>query len=238
MTMRKILLLLLISISCFSIQAQIKRKPHFISLNGGLSMPVGEYSNFDTAFASSAKAGKYFGLEGALYVSRFVGFGLNVGAYINPVNQNELKDAYAKEFVSSQSITINADEWLNGYAMVGVYLTIPIKKVRLDFKFLGGAVNSDQPLVEVTIDQNGKESVIINKSTEVLAFGINYGAHLRIPIVSKFYLRLNAETFTSLPEFKNQTESMNNNSNNSISTKTVEQTISVLNLGVGLAFSF
>ncbi len=236
--MRKILFLLFISISCFSVHAQIKRKPHFISINGGLSMPVGEYSNFDTAFASSAKAGKYFGLEGALYVSRFIGFGLNVGAYINPVDEKDLKDAYTKEFGASQSITISADEWLNGYAMAGIYLTIPIKKVRLDFKFLGGAVNSDQPLVEVTIDQNGNESLIINKSTEALAFGINYGAHLRVPIVSKLYLRLNAETFTSLPEFKNQTQRLSNSSSNSFSKKTVEQTISVLNLGVGLAFSF
>ena len=205
-------------------------------MNAGASIPVGEYSNLDTALISSANLGKYFGFEGALYVTRFLGFGINVGAYMNPVDEDDLIERYTEQFTNSKNISINADEWLNGYAMAGMYLTIPIKKIRLDFKFLGGAVNSDKPLVEVDIDERGNQSVIINKSTDAMAFGINYGAHLRLPIVSKLYLRLNAETFTSLPEFKSQTESIINNSS-SITKRTVEQTISVLNLGVGLTFS-
>lgn len=197
-------------------------------------MPVGEYKSFDTAYVSSAKAGRYISLEGALYVTRFLGFGANIGAYINPVDEEALIDAYTNQFVSEGDISINSDEWLNGYAMVGMYLTIPIKKMRLDFKFMGGAVNSDQPLVEVRIDEQGGQSVIVNKSTDALAFGINYGAHFRLPIVSKLHLRLSAETFTSLPEFKKQTEGLSGG----ISKEKFEQTISVLNAGIGLCFSF
>lgn len=233
--MRKILVLLISIISFSSIQAQVKRNPHFISLNGGLSLPVGEYKNLNDEIIYPAKAGKYLGLEGAIYATKFLGFGANIGVYMNPVDEGELIKNYSEQFVNNQNISITSDDWLNGYAMVGMYLTIPIKKIRLDFKFLGGAVNSDKPLVEITVDEQGGQSVIVNKSTEALAFGINYGAHLRIPIVSKLYLRLTAETFTSLPEFKNQPESI---INNSLKTRTIEQTISVLNAGVGLAFSF
>jgi hypothetical protein len=233
--MRSVYLFTIVFIICLSANAQLKRNPHFISINGGISMPVGEYKSFDTAYVSSAKAGRYFGLEGALYVTKFLGFGTNIGAFINPVDEKELAKEFGEQYINNRSITINSDEWLNGYAMLGMYITIPIKKLRLDFKFLGGAVNSEQPLVEVIIDEQGGQSVIVNKSTDALAFGVNYGAHLRIPIISKLYLRLNVETFTSLPELKKQTENL---STGDLSKEKFEQTISVLNAGVGLTFSF
>ena len=225
------LLLLLTS----TLSAQLKN-PHFVGLNAGISMPVGEYKNFDTARASAVNAGKYASLEVGIYISRFVGIGFNLGLYTNSINESEIKSEFEKQLITNNAIEVKADDWLNAYALTGLYLTIPIKKVRLDFKFLGGAVNSSQPLVTVTTNESGSVVVRESKVEDAIAFGINYGAHLRIPIISKLSLRLNAETFTSLPEFKKETTTYING-NKSITKENFEQTISVLNVGVGLCFS-
>jgi hypothetical protein len=233
--MKHILVVSLFLFLTSTLSAQLKN-PHFVGLNAGLSMPVGEYKNFDTARASSVNSGKYASLEGGVYISRFVGIGVNLGLYTNSINESEIKSEYEKQLVTNKAIEVKADDWLNAYAMAGIYFTIPIKKVRLDFKFLGGAVNSSQPLVTVTSNESGSVVVRESKVEDAIAFGINYGAHLRIPLVSKLYLRLNAETFTSLPEFKKETTSYRNGEK-TITNENFEQTISVLNIGVGLCFS-
>jgi len=233
--MKNILIAALLLLFTSTLSAQLKN-PHFVGLNAGVSMPIGEYKNFDTARASAVNAGKYASLESGIYISRFVGIGVNLGLYTNSINESEIKSQYEKQLVTNNSIEVKADDWLNVYALAGLYFTIPIKKVRLDFKFLGGAVNSSQPLVTVTSNESGSVVVRESKVEDAIAFGINYGAHLRIPLISKLYLRLNAETFTSLPEFKKETTSYRNGVK-TVTKENFEQTISVLNVGVGLCFS-
>ncbi len=217
------------------VKAQLR--PHFISINGGISMPVGEYESFDTARVGAANAGKFVSFEFGLYPSKIVGFGVNVGAFTNSLDIDQIKEKFQVDNASANSITVNGGDWLNMYATGGIYFTIPIKEIfRLDFKFLAGGISTQQPQLEIEYSESGVKYKRLNTSTDDLALVINYGAHLRIKLIKNFGIRVGAETFTSLAEFNNQTELLSDNKKQ-ITKQSVEQTISTLNVSVGLAFT-
>lgn len=221
----------------FGVAAQAQLRPHFISLNAGISMPVGEYESFDTARVGAANAGKFASLEFGIYPSKIVGFGVNLGAFTNSLDVDQIKEKFQVDNASANGVTVNAGDWLNIYAVGGVYFTIPIKDIfRLDLKFLAGGVSTEQPELEIDYTENGVDFKRLNTSSDDLSLLINYGAHLRIKLIKNLGVRVGAETFTSLAEFNNQRKLLFDGKTE-ITKQTVEQTISTLNVSVGIAFT-
>jgi len=211
-------------------------KPHFISVNAGTNIPLEDYRRLDSVATGNAKTGLYYSFEAGVYLSKVFGIGLNVGAFTNQIDDGDIIEQFQRDFSSNRQIQVNSEEWFNGYAMIGPYLSFGSENFIVDFKLLGGVMNSTKPLINVQTDENGNTKVYRSTEDEQFNFGINYGLHFRIKLVGKLGLRLNAEGMMAEQEFSNKIEEVNGSTTSTEST--VKKEIEALNLGAGLVLTF
>ncbi|MEQ8909581.1 MAG: hypothetical protein RIC95_10345 [Vicingaceae bacterium] len=212
-------------------------KPHFVSLNIGTNIPIGQYQKLDSIASGTASSGLYYSFETGLYLSKFFGIGANLGAFANPVDDGDIEDQLRNDLGAGSEYEINSKDWLNAYALVGPYFTFGTDAIRLDLKFLAGIINSQKPLINVTTMNSGQVVVSRNEEATATSFGFNYGLHLRIKLVGKLGLRLNAEGFSTQQEFESKVVEESNGSEQ-IQESTIEKEIQALNLGAGLVLTF
>jgi len=219
-----------------SANAQLSR-PHFISLNFGTNIPLSDYKELDSVALGNANSGLYYSFEAGAYFSKIVGLGVNLGAFSNSVNDEDIKDQLEREFGNGDQFTVESDDWLNSYLMVGPYFSFGKEAFIVDLKILGGVINSAKPLINIESETN---EVRLSRSNEVssLAFGFNYGLHFRIKLVGKLGLRINAEGFMSSQEFETKVQKIYSNQPNNQESQDIEKNIQALNLGAGLALTF
>lgn len=227
--------LILITFSV-NLHAQLS-KPHFISINAGTNIPLEEYKQLDSIASGNAVTGLYYSFEAGYYISKVFGFGINVGAFTNQVDEGDIIEQFKRDFSSNRQIQVNSEDWYNGYAMIGPYLSFGTEDFIVDFKVLAGVMNSEKPLINVRTDENGNTQVYRSNTSESLDFGVNVGMHFRIKLVGKLGLRLNAEGILSEHEFKSKVEEFRSNTNTTAEVK-VKKQIEALNLGAGLVLTF
>jgi len=238
MILRKLFAVVVVSVLHFSAYAQSEsEKPHFISLNVGTSVPLKDYQALDTLNASNVNVGLSFSLEGGLYFNKFLGLGLSVGGFSNAVDRDDMSKQIQKELNESGMASIKADDWVNVYAMLGPYLSFGGEVIVVDFKFLGGIMNSQKPLITITTDESGEPLIQKNHAEDAFAFGFNYGVHLRVKLIGGLGLRINAEGVVSEQEFKNKVDYIRGSGTIS-KEKKITTEFKTLNLGVGLVFNF
>lgn len=223
----------------FSLQgnAQLTSKPHFISVNVGTNIPLGEYQELDSISNGSASSGLYYSFETAVYISKFLGLGANIGAFSNPVNEEKIEDQLKRDFGIGSNYEVNSSDWVNAYALAGPYLTFGTEAIQFDIKFLAGIVQSEKPLINVSTNTSGQVNVSKSEESTASSFGFNYGLHLRLKLIGKLGLRINAEGFSTQQEFKSKVKNKNNG-NETVSESTLKKEIQALNLGAGLVLTF
>jgi len=221
-------------------KAQLSR-PHFVSANFGTNLPLGDYQEVDSIASSGANAGLYYSFEAGAYFSKVLGVALNIGAFSNSVDEESIKDQLKRDLGSNNEFSVNSDNWVNGYIMLGPILSLGTEKIIVDLKVLGGVINSAKPFINVET-QSGTTTTTFNQSNEVTAFslGLNYGLHVRIKLKSKIGLRVNAEGFMGNQEFETRVieASMDDPTKETITTQKLEKNIQALNLGLGLSITF
>lgn len=238
--MRKISLIL-ISILYFGIEpvnAQLYDHPHFISLNIGTNVPVSEYKTLDTTSIGSAKLGYYYSFEAGAYFSKVLGIGLNLGVFNNPVNEDDLEEQFKERANSIENFDITSDDWVNGFIMLGPILSLGKNNFIVDLKLLGGIMNTSKPFISLFSQSGNNELSFSSSEVNANTFGVNYGMHLRIRLVNKLWLRINAEGFQASQEFKTKIQETDFSGNSSEIFSTAKKEISALNLGAGLAITF
>lgn len=232
--MRKITTALFTIVFASSAFAQLSH-PHFLSLNVGTNIPLGEYQDVDSLSSSGANTGLYYSFEAGAYFSKVMGIGVNVGAFSNSLD-GSVSEQLKNEFSNNDGdFTVNSDQWNNGYIMIGPYFSFGSNKFIVDAKILGGIVNSEKPFVNVqsnTNDYQFQSSAVNNTS-----LGVNYGLHFRIQLKSKLALRINGEGMMSSQEFIEKIKEIDEMGNESNTEDTVEREISALNLGLGLVIN-
>jgi len=217
----------------FLIFSQVSH-PHFVSLNVGTNVPISDYNEIENIELGSAEVGFSYSFEGGAYFSKFLGAALHVGVFENGVDEDEIKalQRQISQAGDPEDLFISSDNWVNGFFMLGPILSFGGKKVIIDFKFLGGIMNTTKPTIGI---QDGLNLDQISDEVSNTAFGFNYGLHLRIKLVSKLGLRINAEGFQSTQEFETGINDINSNN---ISREDIEKEITALNLGAGLILTF
>lgn len=213
-------------------------KPHFISVNAGTNIPLEEYRRLDSVATGNAKTGLYYSFEAGVYLSKVFGIGINVGAFTNQIDDGDIIEQFQRDFSSNRQIQVNSEEWFNGYAMIGPYLSFGSENFIVDFKILGGIMNSEKPLIDVKTNENGNTRIYRSTADEQYNFGVNYGLHFRIALVGKLGLRLNAEGLMTEQEFKNKLEEINGGNATASTNVTFKKEIEALNLGAGLVLTF
>lgn len=123
-----------------------QEKHSFISLQSGVSIPVGKYSAYNLDESCFTTTGLNFNIEGAWFFKSWLGVGAQVGASFHPVDVSVL--GYAKvladPFVSDMSI--RSDSYQMGTGTIGLFGRWDfLKNFSLQGKFLGGLMWGKTP---------------------------------------------------------------------------------------------
>lgn len=165
--MKKITLILFAVGLIFTAQSQ--NKPHFIAVNIGASIPMGDYADTDgdNENAGFAATGANFAIEGAGFINETVGF----GGYIGGNSHNIDEDAYTSELNAIPGIshsTIVADPYGVANYMAGIYISFPASEnVFFRFKMLGGMFLATQPDMTVTVTNDYGETAVLNMTETI-----------------------------------------------------------------------
>lgn len=235
----KLLAISLFTIISFPLFAQVSH-PHYISVNIGTNIPLEEYSEVSDIELGSADQGITYSFEAGMYLSRVFGLGFNLGVFENPLSESDMRDFIidrGNSTFNSDNLNVSSNNWVNGYFMIGPLLSFGKEKFIIDFKLLGGVMNTSKP--NMNLDNSSPiDSFTQSREVSSTALAVNYGIHFRIKLIGKLGLRINAEGFQSAQEFETIVKEFDNNGVESQATKNIEKEIMALNLGAGLAFTF
>jgi hypothetical protein len=234
--MKHLSLFILLFSTGFIAKSQLS-KPHFVSANFGTSIPLADYKKLDSLAGGSAAMGLSYNIEGGVYFSKVLGVAANIGAFTNQVDEKELESQLKDDFSNDGTVQVSSSKWVNGFAMVGPILSFGSKGFIVDLKLLGGIVNTEKPLINITTDSSGTVSASKSEESVSANFGFNYGLHFRIKLVGKLGLRINAEGFMTEQEFDNTVKNKQNGQETT-SESTIKKEIEALNIGAGLVLTF
>lgn len=227
-----------------------QRPANFIGVEGGISLPLGNFGKASTATALTsikgtvndpsgyAKAGGFFAVDGAWFFSKYLGVGgmFKYGTY-NLKHVDSLSQGYQESFdvdKTSTSVT-NYKMWS---VMPGLYFDLPIaKKFSVTARALAGVAHASTPTITVAIEDGGVEDPsVIQSSASRTAFAFDGGVGLRYSILRCLAINLRADYFYTKPDFTIANSGRNNNAGREVSE--YDQALSSLNFTLGVAYQF
>ena len=169
--MKKVFFSTLLMMSAVIASAQISR-PHFVSINAGTNIPLADYKEVEDIEIGSAETGLSYSFEGGAYFSKLFGIGMHLGVFENGVNEDDIRDLQntIDNGTSVEDLSVSADKWVNGFFMIGPYMSFGGEKVIVDLKFLGGFLNTSKPSINI---QNINNLDRISEEVSSTAFGFN-----------------------------------------------------------------
>ncbi|HTR31938.1 MAG TPA: outer membrane beta-barrel protein [Puia sp.] len=246
----KILICLAAAITC-TVAAKAQQKPaNFIGLEGGISLPLGNFGKASTATAMTsiegtvndpsgyAKAGEFGGVNGAYFFSRHFGIGglFRYGTY-NLKGVDSLSQGYEESFDVDQTTTTvtNYKMWS---LMPGLYFDLPLAgKLSLTARGLVGISHTTTPQITVAIEDGGVEDPpVIQSSASATAFAFDLGAGLKYSIIRCLDVNLRADYFYTKPNFTIANSGRNNNAGREVTN--YNQALSSVNFSLGIAYAF
>jgi hypothetical protein len=235
--MKKIkLLLLLILVSNYAI-AQNKAKS-YIGLSTGYSIPFGNLSKTDYNNTKSGFSGPGYSiaLEGAYYLHHMIGIG-GLISYTNfsvaKGSVTNLGQGYIDDFgVANATVTITNSTTSTNY-FVGPYFSIPLNKVTVDFRALGGLTHGSTPEIKVILEDGDP---FYQRKSSGNGFGISFGAGARIPVYKKLGIAVRIDYVNAKPSIIVHNENRINNAGRYLDK--YDAPMSYLNGSLGLTYQF
>ncbi len=118
----------------------------YVSLRGGISIPVGDYGSTNLRDGCFTLPGFTTGIEGAWYLKQHFGIGAQFGFTLNPVNVSSLGYEKVKNDEFLLDLTIRSDPYQIITAAVGGLLRWDFgKRISLHGKLLGGIMWTRTP---------------------------------------------------------------------------------------------
>lgn len=237
--MKKLLLIAGVLIST----AGMAQDKGYIGLNGGLSMPMGEFGASDMDGKSGyAMTGTAFDLHGAYMVSEKFGITAVLRFQSHKVDvdelasQNrELQTAAGEEVLS---VNVAAENWKTNCYMIGGYTQLPLgdgEKLHFTGRILFGLMSAKYPEMTVSVlTDTGLDADLHAESTgSGFAFGL--GAGLKYNLSERFFLGANLDYTSSQPKFDVEIVEPFTGTKMTVETKSQ---ITTLNFGVGVGYNF
>lgn len=210
-------------------EAKKEEKVHkgFIGISAGPAFPAGNFSRSDWDNENSGFAKTGYNFNGLDFGIKFVpSFGLVFsfkGANI-PMDVQTIANNYAQEY--GGEFEVKSTRWNYGGIYVGPIVSVPTKFVEVDFRFQTGLMLAFTPELEIT---RGQEFVKQNASVGP-SLSIVLGGGVRVHLSKRISFITGVEYFKARPVF-----TVEYSDNNSITTETVYQDITMINTTFGIA---
>jgi opacity protein-like surface antigen len=246
----KILIFLAAAISLSPAIIAQQRPATFIGVEGGISLPLGNFGKASTATALTsiqgtvndpsgyAKPGGFGTVNGAWFFSKHFGIGglFKYGTY-NLKHVDSLSQGYEESFDVDQTATTvtNYKMWS---LMPGLYFDLPLaKKLSLTARGLVGISHTSTPAITVAIEDGGVEDPpVVQSSASKTAFAFDLGAGLQYSIIRCLAINLRADYFYTKPDFTIANTGRNNNAGREVTT--YDQALGSVNFSLGIAYQF
>ena len=244
-----ILLFLMVAISLSPAVSAQNKPATFIEVDGGISLPLGNFGRASTATALTsiqgtvndpsgyAKAGGFWTVGGAWFFSKYVGVGgmFKYGTYSLKVDS--LSQGYEESFDVDQTSTsvTNYKMWS---LMPGLYADLPLaKKLSLMARALAGISHTSTPRITVAIEDGGVEDPpVVQSSASKTAFAFDLGAGFRYSVIRSVAIDLRADYFYTKPDFTIANSGRNNNAGREVTE--YDQVLGSVNFSIGIAYQF
>jgi len=231
-------LLLFGSLYC---NAQAPRRS-FVAFSILAPIPTGQYGSSDPEGENPllAKTGMGLGIEGAFMFHPYIGVGGMVTGISNRFDDAEfnsfLKDGYNNQFPVVSATTESSSHWVQA-SMLGIYGSLPLKRISVDAKLLGGLFSYQFPSIRSVFSNGEVEFVHKVNADKATSFGINAGVGARMQLTNHLMLRATVDYLQGNVE-ATLFQSATYTNGRVIGTNQSEQsfTISMINLGIGLAY--
>lgn len=234
-----------------SIASFAQQKPaNFIGLEGGLSVPLGNFGKAATATSlmsingtvndvnGYAKPGWFGALSGAWFFSKHFGIGgmVKYGSY-KLKHVDSLSQGYEESFDVDTTRTTTTD-YKMWSIMPGLYYNLSLaKKLSLTARALVGIAHSSTPNITVSIEDGGVfDQSVVQQSASKVAFAFDLGAGLRYALSHCLALDARADFFYTKPDFIIKNEGRNNNAGREVNE--YNQPLESVNFSLGIAYQF
>lgn len=206
-----------------------QEKPSFISLNTGVSMPVGGFHSTELPDGGFAQAGMNVSLEGAWFLTPWLGAGAQAMACYNPVDVGALGSEKLNNDPFLEDLVIRSDPYRTLCAYAGAYFNVALKrKFSFTAKALGGMIYASTPyqLYKAQYFMLGEKWYEITSAGDYDA-SFMAGAGLRYDLNEAVAFALNGEFTYNQADFTFSTAT---------GSRTDLKVISFLNVGVGVVW--
>jgi hypothetical protein len=241
---------LLIMALCISLASFAQKGSSFIEIDGGVSLPLGNWSKVTNAStleslngtktdnSGYAKTGGFFSIDGAWFFSKYFGIGgmFKYGSY-SLKGVDSLSQGYEESFdvdTTRTSVT-NYKMWT---IMPGLYFNLPLaKKFSLTARALAGIADAKTPQITVGIEDGGIEDPpAIQYSASKVAFATDLGVGLKYMICKAVAINARADYFYTKPDFAIGNSKRNNNAGREIAS--YNEPLESVNFSLGVSYSF
>jgi hypothetical protein len=202
-------------------------KKILIGINSGISIPTGKFASkqlFDEK-AGFAEEGYHFGIDAIFILDKHFGVCGSIKAGSNPLDVQGIANGFAATY--GGTFTVSAQRWNHAGVYIGALVTVPIKKLSIDFRIMPGMVNFFYPRVTAESSQY----IYTLESLPSRVIGFLAGGSIRYPLSKKFSTAVNFETMRSKNAFELVSD-VNGNTN----TSTFDQPISIYFIGLNLSY--
>jgi len=179
----------------------------FVSLGGGVSIPLSEYAATDFSEESSgfAKVGGNFNIFFGYRFNEYFSLAGYLNGCMNRYDYIKVQEWFTEEYPETSWI-VESKNWGLGGLLVGPVGSIPIvtNKFFFDVRLLGGFLYSYSPAIYITGVESGEKDKILNiEQGNAGAWALDAGAGFRYNRTRKQYFILFADYMYSEPHFSN-----------------------------------
>jgi opacity protein-like surface antigen len=235
---------------CISTASFAQKGSSFIELDGGASLPMGNWSKVSTASSlmsingtindksGYASVGGFGAIDGAWFFSKHFGIGgmFKYGAY-GVKGIDSLSQGYEESFDVDTTRT-KATSYKMWSIMPGLYFDLPLaKKWGFTARALVGVTDATTPRITVGIEDGGIEDpALVQYASSKATVAFDLGAGLRYNLNRCLALDLRADYFYTKPDITIENGPRNNNAGREVYE--YNQSLASLNFSLGIAYRF
>ena len=236
--MKKIIGFIFFLSAGYSVSAQQSYPKFSFSLNGGASIPTGNFAKGDYADPTSgyAKTGGQVNITGTRYFNQNWGVTLLVGySSFGNTGTQSLADGY-KEDSGTDSTTLytKGSNYSLSFLIGPTYRFHPGEHFFIDARALVGYVSSHLAGFQIFYEDYTTNSMTQNESSAG-AFGFQGGLGVGYKFSKQWAVQVNGDYFTSKPNFTITYDDFVVNSGRRLTT--YDQPISGINVTIGISYS-
>lgn len=235
----KLLVILLITSAAAKAQTQ-----SYISVFGGVSIPVGQFAKHDYGTlhnennkAGYAKTGPAFGLDGAWYFHKNWAIGATISyqdqGQLNQKDVQNLSAGYTDGFAVDESTVTATKRYRNLNVLAGPQYTFVFNKLSIDLRAEAGLIKSfSTPELKIVLeDPSDPAQTFYQRSSTASAFAYGGSAGLRYSLTKCLGLNLKG-AYIGSEGFKIDNENRRINAGRLVT----KQPVSIIQTTLGLTF--